>query len=216
MTTLTGRRRTAVNAALGLAHSHGHDANAITRQARTIMATGRTAQAAYEAAFADLMRRAPELSAPLAKVSRLIMSSDDASIAQYDRALSAYMANGDEAPLNALAPMIARDSLALAIRSGELPSGAAGAEALATALGGEVSSIMVDASVAPSPAAADVAAPAKGAFAFMPVMPAAKPQPSDGTGYMTPTTAARWAAVPYTGRVDNAHTHKLPEVASDG
>ena len=152
MTALTPRQRTAVNAVLALIHSGGHNASAISQQAKAQATKGVPLKAAYDRAVEGFMAATPDMAGPIAKVARLVMHSDDATIAQYDRALASYIANGDETALNALAPIVARDSIALAIRAGELPAGATGPDALTAALGTEASADMVAALNAPAPA----------------------------------------------------------------
>ncbi len=151
MTALTPRQRTAINATLALVHSAGHNATAISQQATAAAAKGVPLKQAYDRAFEGFMAATPDLAGPITKVARLVMASDDATVAQYGRALDTYNATGDETALNALAPTIARDSIALAIRHGELSPGATGADALTAALGSETSPTMVEALNAPAP-----------------------------------------------------------------
>lgn len=209
MTALTPRQRTAINAVLSLIHSNGHNASAISQQAKAQAAQGVPLKAAYDRAVEAFMATAPELSAPIAKVARLVMKSDDATVAQYGRALDSYIATGDESALNALAPTIARDSLELAIRSGELPPGSTGPDALAAAMGGEVGPAMVEALNAPAPAqiapqaaqqpSAEVAPQGtRQSFQFATGAPAQRTAPAGaaighGGGIVSAKAAAKWA-----------------------
>lgn len=209
MTALTSRQRTAINATLALIHSRGHDASAITRQARTAASKGVPLKTAYDQAVQGFMASQPNLSGPIGKIARLVMASDDATVALYADALHAYNSRGDEGPLNALAPMIARDSIALAIRSGELAAGATGADALSASLGADASPAMVAALSAPEPAvSAPQAAPATTpqTFSFAPPAAAAgKPARASndgsssgygtgqGGGVVSAKAMARWA-----------------------
>jgi hypothetical protein len=120
MTALTIKQRAKVNAALAIIHSAGHDVHAVQRHASTIMATGRDARYAYETALNHFAAGNPDMLTPLGKITTLIEASDAGTVRQYDRALSAYIETGDEAHINAIAPMVAQDSVALAVRNGEI------------------------------------------------------------------------------------------------
>ncbi len=189
MTALTPRQRTAINATLALIHDAGHTATAISQQAKAAAAKGVPLKQAYDRAVEGFMAAQPDLAGPISKVARLVMASDDATVAQYGRALDSYNATGDATALNALAPTIARDSIALAIKHGELTPGATGADALTAALGSEASPTMVEALNAPAPAvSASEAAPqaisqaAPQTFQFKPA--AAQPSAAGyGTGH---------------------------------
>lgn len=50
----------------------------------------------------------------------MIQHSDDATIATYDKALSAFNESGDTAHLDAITPMILEDAKALAVQNGEV------------------------------------------------------------------------------------------------
>lgn len=183
MTALTPRQRTAINATLALIHDAGHNASAISQQAKAASAKGTPLKQAYDRAVEGFMAAQPELAGPISKVARLVMASDDATVAQYGRALDSYNATGDATELRALAPTIARDSIALAIKHGELTPGATGADALTAALGSETSPMMVEAMSAPEPAvsapeAAQQAAPQSFKFST-----AAAPTNSGAAGY---------------------------------
>jgi hypothetical protein len=118
---LTVKQRTKINAALCTIHDSGHDASAVTALARTIMATGVGPNTAYERALNTFADNNPAMLPVLSKIVRLVEASDVRTVAQYDAALSNYIATGDDSGLTALAPMIAEDMTALAIRNGEEP-----------------------------------------------------------------------------------------------
>jgi hypothetical protein len=144
--------------------------------------------------------------AGLSKVTRLVEASDAATVAKYDVALSAYIATGDGSQLTALAPMIAQDSVALAVKNGELKEGSLTGDSIEAALGfpmGEAS--LAQAMAAPAPEAPP-AAPAA-SFAFNPGDTQAA---ADATAYqVSPFTGAeaagrvakqaRWEAAPING-----------------
>ncbi len=185
MTALTPKQRTAINATLALIHDAGHNATAISQQAKAAAAKGVPLKQAYDRAVEGFMAATPDMAGPISKVARLVMASDDATVAQYSRALDSYNATGDATALNALAPTIARDSIALAIKHGELTPGATGADALTAALGSEASPAMVDALNAPelavsAPEAAPQAAPQT--FQFKPGAAPANGAAGYGTG----------------------------------
>lgn len=120
MTALTVKQRAKVNAALCLIHDHGFDANGITEAARTIMATGHDARSAYEKALNSFIASNPQIGRVVQKITQLVEASSPGTVAQYDQALSHYIASGDDTALTALAPMIEQDSIALAIRNGDM------------------------------------------------------------------------------------------------
>lgn len=68
-----------------------------------------------------------------------------AAIDQYDHALSTYVETEDDSALSALAPMIAQDSLALALRDGEISVEEAASGDLHKALGFEPGQALLDA-----------------------------------------------------------------------
>ena len=64
-------------------------------------------------------------------------ASDDKTVDQYDAALSSYIDTEDDSSLRGLAPMIAEDSLALALQEGDMTPEEAANGDLAKALGFE-------------------------------------------------------------------------------
>jgi len=135
MTALTQKQRAKVNAALCMIHDHGGDASAITAKVRTMIASGHDARTAYEKALNGFADSNPELGHAIGKITRLVEASDDGTVARYDTALSSYIATGDNTGLKALAPTIAQDSIALAVREGELTPDEAANGDLGKALG---------------------------------------------------------------------------------
>lgn len=134
--TLTTRQRTKVNAALCLIHDNGHDAKPVIKLA-TELAKKVDTRTAYELALNEFLSRAPELTPSVAKAIKLVDASDDATVDKYDAALSEYVTTSDDSSLKALAPMIAEDSLALAVKAGEITQAEADAGDISKALGFE-------------------------------------------------------------------------------
>lgn len=123
MSRLTQRQRVKVNAALSLIHSQGYDAQAVVSWAKEYQRTGYDARRAYQQALNEFAAGQPALAVPIGKLTRLVDASDVPTVAKYDVALSAYIATGDDNALAEIAPIIARDSVALAIKNGELTAG---------------------------------------------------------------------------------------------
>lgn len=135
--TLTPRQRAKINAALCLLHDHGHDANAVIGMANRLMKDGQDPRSAYEASLNTYLSVEPAMLPTVSKVLKLVDASDDRTVDQYDAALSAYVSTGDDSELVSLAPMIAQDSLDLALREGEITPEEAASGDLAKALGFE-------------------------------------------------------------------------------
>jgi len=117
--TLTVKQRAKINAALCLIHDNGHDASAITAMARHMIGNGADPRSAYTQALNTFADTNPGMLPALSKVVGLVEASDDATVAQYDAALSSYIQSGDDSAVRALAPMIAQDMATLAARNGE-------------------------------------------------------------------------------------------------
>lgn len=107
------KQRTKINAALSFLYGSGHDVHAVTREAQTYISIGHGMLSAYEKAFATFVGSNPDTLAPLTRITALIEASDGATVVKYDRALSEYIETGNDASLNALAPMVAADMAAL-------------------------------------------------------------------------------------------------------
>src|SRR5437868_11295854 len=143
--TLSIKQRAKVNAALCIIHDEGGNANAVTEMARTLTGTGLNSVKAYERALNDYVASNPTLGTAIGKVVNLIEASSPATVARYDEAITGYINTGDDSALVALAPMIAEDSIALAIHNGEITEADRGADALATAFGFEPGPVMREA-----------------------------------------------------------------------
>lgn len=148
MSNLTKKERTQVNAALCLIHDQGYDAGAITAAATRSIAVGHAPAAAYSLALNAFAAQNADLAQSLSKVTRLIGSSSADTIDTYDRALTEYISTGNDAAMTALAPMIAADSMALAIKAGEMQPGDTGAAALGHPLSDVMQQAFAAASVA--------------------------------------------------------------------
>lgn len=135
MTALTPRQAIKVKAALSLIAIHGHNPRAVQKQAQGELAKGLPANIAYKNALDAFTARVPAMRDTLHVAVDLIHHSDDATVAMYDRALSAYNDSGDESHLEGLAPMILEDAKALAISKGEVTEADAAEWTIEDALG---------------------------------------------------------------------------------
>jgi hypothetical protein len=173
MTALTHKQRVKVNAALASIHAHGHDASAVTGLAKQLQASGHDARSSFEFALNRFADSNPDMGDMLGKITRLVEASDAATVHWYDQALGHYNQTGDDSGISALAPMIAQDSVALAIRSGEMSEADLATDGLETALGFAPSDAMVHAATAaPAPAPAQ-----RASFSFRAPPPGAPSAP---------------------------------------
>lgn len=178
-------------------HANGHDAEGVSQLAANYMATGFDERQAYQQAINDFTASNPDMAGMIGKAVRLVEASDHETVAQYDAALSSYISTGDEAAINALAPMIAADSMALAVQHGEVAADA-GAEALSDALGFEPGpGFTAEAQPAPAQPPQDDAI----GLSSGPAAHNIDTQVSlgSGTGQLAPGAAARWNSAPYMG-----------------
>ena len=150
--TLSTKQRTKINAALCLIHDNGYDAKAVIQLANQLKAGGLDTRSAYERSLNEYLASKTDLMPVVAKVLRLVEASDDGTVDQYDAALSEYVATGDDSGLSALAPTIAKDSLALAVRDGEITAEEASSGALSKALGFEPGALLLEAVATNDPA----------------------------------------------------------------
>jgi hypothetical protein len=141
--TLTARQRTKINAALSLIYDNGYDAKGVIDRANGLIHSGQDPRSAYEKALNQFMVSEPALTPVISKVLKLVDASDDRTVDQYDAALSIYVSTGDDKALVGLAPMIAQDSLSLAVRDGEITAKEAASGDLAKALGFEPGEALV-------------------------------------------------------------------------
>lgn len=138
MTALTPRQAIKVKAALSLIAIHGHNPRAVQQQAQAELAKGQPAITAYKNAIDGFIARVPAMGNTLHLTVDLIHHSDDATVALYDKALTAYNESGDETYLDNLAPMILEDAKALAISKGEATEAEAANWTIDDALGSSV------------------------------------------------------------------------------
>jgi hypothetical protein len=138
MTALTHRQAIKVKAALSLIAVHGHNPRTVQKQAQDELAKGLPANIAYKNALDAFANHVPAMRDTLHIAVDLIHNSDDATVALYDKALTAYNNSGDESHLDSLAPMILEDAKALAISKGEVTEADAANWTIDDALGSTV------------------------------------------------------------------------------
>jgi hypothetical protein len=178
---LSIKQRVKVNAALSMIYSQGYDAQTVVTWAKDYEGMGHTPARAYQMALNEFAAGQPDLGASLGKITRLVEASDVATVAKYDTALSHYISTGDDSALVALGPMIAQDSVALAVKNGELPEGALTGEAIEAAIGFAMADDVV--TQAATPAAQQNASPE-----------APQPRPEDAYSSQQSAPAGRHAA----------------------
>ncbi len=191
--TLNNRQRVTVNAGLAYIHAAGYDANAISRAARAHIAQGLPAAAAYGRSIDRFKASLPtETRVAMDKVMRLVHSSDAQTIAQYDHAINSYNATGDEAAIEALYPMMARDGVTLALRDGEITQAEIDdGTGIAAALGYEPMPEQVAAVQSAAPQAAPLAPPAPVAILARDHPPAA---PVENAGIVRDETGVSYSS----------------------
>lgn len=165
MTALNPRQAIKVKAALSLIAVHGHNPRTVQKEAQDQLAKGYPANIAYKNALDAFAARVPALRDTLHIAVNLIHNSDDATVALYDKALTAYNNSGDESHLDSLAPMILEDAKALAVSKGEVTEAEAANWTVDDALGS------TSEAYAETPDVPDAATPAPGqtansSFAF--------------------------------------------------
>ena len=178
--TATGRQLTTFDAVLTCISAAGYDPNAAIDAADAEIAAGVPVLTAYSRALnsyvADLP---PETQGTIGKIAKLVAASDDATLAQYDAAISAYNDSDgtDETAIEALLPMMAQDGLALALKDGEITQADIDSgEGIAAALGYQPMPEQIAALQSPAPEAAP--APQAAPQQFRPPQAPAAPQPS--------------------------------------
>lgn len=117
---LNNRQRVKVNAALALIALHGHNPRPVQKAAKESMGKGIPAPEAYTLALNAFAGRVPAMRQSLEIAIQLVGASDEATVAQYDKAITAYNQTGDESHFDAITPMIVEDAKALAIRNGDV------------------------------------------------------------------------------------------------
>ncbi|MCO5791288.1 MAG: hypothetical protein HEQ21_00540 [Blastomonas sp.] len=193
MTALTLRQAIKVKAALSLIAIHGHNPRAVQKQAQGELAKGLPANIAYKNALDAFTARVPAMRDTLHIAVDLIHHSDDATVAIYDRALSAYNDSGDESHLDSLAPMILEDAKALAISKGEVTEADAADWTVEDALGstGEAFAAIPD---VPDAASIPPGQTFPSAFGFNGL--AGNAQQAPAAAAQTPATGPQWVQGP--------------------
>ncbi len=195
MTALTIKERAKVNAALCIIHDNRADAGAVTEVARNAIAGGLTAAAAYERALNGFVAENPIFAPAISKVIQLVGASSPQTVAKYDRALTEYIETGSNEALTALAPTIAKDSIALAIHNGEMTEADLANGGLAMALGFDPGPVLQEAYAAIEPARTgplqESSAPASIGDSQVSAVA--------GPGYVAPRAQREWAGVARTG-----------------
>ena len=121
------KERATVNAALVIIHDAGRDVGAVQRQASSAIARGQAPFAAYKGALGAFVKANPDTAAVLTRTARLIEASDGPTVERYDKALSAYISTGDDSHVTTLESMVRADSVALAVKGGEVSAADAAA-----------------------------------------------------------------------------------------
>lgn len=218
MTALTYRQTVAVNAVLAMVHASGRDANAISREAKAYQAQGHTHLKAYEAALATFTGANPNMSRAVQQTLNVVCASSDKTVDQYHYAITRYRETGNTDAIDKMAPVMAQDSVELAIRNGEITRedvASGGAEAvLGMKLAPEtVAAVAAHVPVAVTPATPGVVPPAAHNNAPVSRAPTALPQ-RRGTDYGTMSTEAAIARLsgPTHGKTGEAlaRWHGLP------
>ena len=161
MTALTNKQRVQVNTALAIVHASGHNASDITAEAKAYQLQWHSHVKAYEYALSTFTRANPYMATAIQKTVALVGASSDATVARYDHAVQRYNETGNDDAIEALAPMMAQDSVALAIRNGEITAADVANGGIETALGFAPTEAMTAAAMAgPAPVDTAPAAPA--------------------------------------------------------
>lgn len=175
MTALTHRQRVAVNAALAMVHASGRDASAITAEAKAYQAQGHTHLKAHETALTTFSQANPTMARAVQKTISLVSASSNETVDRYHYAITRYNETGNTDAIDALAPMIAQDSVALAIHNGEITPDDIANGGIETALGYAPTADMTAAVMAAAPTAI---APTNPAPAPAAAPPAQAPTPA--------------------------------------
>jgi hypothetical protein len=177
LTKITVRERTKINAVLTSIHAQGHNASAVTAAAKALMSRGARPLQAYEQALNTALAGDDNAAREIGRIVAQINASDDRTVAQYDRALSSYIQTGTPAAMAAVAPMIVRDAVALAVRNGEIKQEDVDAGRLDWAAVG-MSPESAQAAYTAEPASAPAVPSARSEFAFQPGAQAKQEAPS--------------------------------------
>ncbi len=193
MTALTPRQAIKVKAALSLIAVHGHNPRAVQKQAQDGLAKGLPANIAYKNALDAFTARVPALKDTLHIAVDLIHNSDDATVALYDTAFTAYNNSGDESHLDSLAPMILEDAKALAISKGEVTEADAANWTVEDALGSNSEAFAAEPDV-PDAASIPPGQTVASSFSFNGLAPATPQAPA--TPAQAPATGPQWVQGP--------------------
>lgn len=199
MSGLTHRQRVKINAALAIIHGNGHDASAITQEAKASAVNGVSLQQGYEAALTRFIQSNLDMANEITRTIAVIGASDDATVNSYHHALSEYIATGSIVAMAAMLPTMARDSVALAIRNGEITQEDVANGGLETALGFAPSDAMTAAAMTPTaaPTQAPAAAPQTPLAAPMALAPQTAGPNSPANNYGKTGEALRsWVGLP--------------------
>lgn len=97
----------------------GHNADAITGVALSIINNGTPIKLAYDRAFDKFVEQVPGFRAPLQRLGQLVDASDIPTVASYNVALSRYIETGDAADMQPVMATITRDAGQMAARTGD-------------------------------------------------------------------------------------------------
>ncbi|MFK4794783.1 hypothetical protein [Sphingobium sp. ZW T5_29] len=117
----TGKQLTTFDAVLTCISAAGYDPDVAHAAAEADIAAGVPPLTAYSRALNNYVSTLPaDLQGTIGKIARLVSNSDEATLAQYDAAMTNYNETGDETAIEALYPTMARDGVALALKDGEI------------------------------------------------------------------------------------------------
>ena len=116
---LSSRDRAKVNGALCMIRDAGHNADAITGVALSIINTGTPIKLAYQRALDKFVEQVPSFRAPLQRLGQLVDASDIPTVAGYNVALSRYIETGDAADMRPIMATVTRDAAVMAARTGD-------------------------------------------------------------------------------------------------
>ena len=116
---LSSRDRAKVNGALCMIRDAGHNADAITGVALSIINTGTPIKLAYQRALDKFVEQIPAFRAPLQRLGQLVDASDIPTVASYNVALSRYIETGDASDMQPIMATVTRDAAVMAARTGD-------------------------------------------------------------------------------------------------
>lgn len=196
--TMTYQQRVKVKAALSMIALHGHNPRPVQANAKEYMAKGVPAPEAYTLALNAFAARIPAMRQSLEVTLQLVGASDEATLAQYDAAMTAYNETGDASHFDALVPMIVEDAKALAIRNGEVSEQDALYWDIQSALGLDEDAIAETPDVPDARTAAD-GSPMMSSFAFANSQQQQVTQPQEQGGQGVPDHMVNPGQISLTG-----------------